>query len=82
MTIAIDETMILEINCDDRIAISIEFDNVSRAMKAKKSAKLYMGNLKLTQIFPLIINHQKAQCFFESFITFLVVVWKKIMIDI
>ena len=82
MTIVIDETMILEINSEDRIAISIEFDNVSRAMKAKKSAKLYMGNLKLTQIFPLIINHQKAQCFVESFITFLVVVWKKIMIDI
>ena len=82
MTIAIDETMILEINCDDRIAISIEFDNVSRAMKAKKSAKLYMGNLKLTQIFPLIINHQKAQFFVETVITFLVVVWKKTMIDV
>ena len=51
MTIAIDETMILEINCDDRIAIPIEFDNVSRAMKAKKSAKLYMGNFPVSKSF-------------------------------
>ena len=47
MTIVIDETMILEINCEDRIAISIEFDNVSRAMKAKKSAK-YLNGLDLS----------------------------------
>ena len=43
--------MILEINCDDRIAIPIEFDNVSRAMKAKKSAKLYMGNFPVSKSF-------------------------------
>lgn len=35
----IDETMTLNIKRDDSISIPITFDNVSRAMTAKKSAK-------------------------------------------
>ena len=38
-TIAINKTMILEITGDDRIIIPMTFDNIRRAMAAKKSTE-------------------------------------------